>query len=272
VTIETEPRYVTSKDGTRIACFVEGSGPPLVLVYGALSDHRFWAKLTPFLDGYTLYNVERRGRGASGDAGADAYHPDREAEDVVAAIEAIGGQVNVFAHSSGAVVGLAAMQMVPQLVRKAVLYEPPVMLEGSSRKMPPADFGAQVQALLDAGDRPAAMELFYRVGPELPEHEIQRQKERDLWKSLEPLAHTMVYDALVPQVLDLERLSDQAWQVPTLLLYGEMSPRWVVDGVHALAGALGSSSLVMLPKQGHVAMFTAPELLASEIKGFLQAS
>jgi pimeloyl-ACP methyl ester carboxylesterase len=114
------------------------------------------------------------------------------------------------------------------------------------------------------------MELFYRVGPELPEHEIQRQKQRGLWKILEPLAHSMVYDAQVPQVLDLERLSDPSWGVPTLLLHGELSPAWVIDGVKALAANLGSSSLVVLPKQGHVAMFTAPELLAGEVKRFLQ--
>jgi pimeloyl-ACP methyl ester carboxylesterase len=269
VTIETEPRYVTSRDGTRIAYFVEGSGPPLVLVYGALSDHRFWSKLAPLLDGYTLYNVERRGRSASDDA--ETYSPEREAEDVLAVIEAVGGQVDVFAHSSGAVVGLAAMEMAPQLIHRAVLYEPPFIFDSDHRVMPPADFGAQVQALLDNNDRAGAMELFYRLGPGLPEHEIQRQKERGLWKTLEHLAHTMVYDAQVPQVLDLKRLSDPAWQVPTLLLYGEVSPAWVIDAVHALAKNLGSTTVKMLPKQGHVAMFTAPELLAGEVKGFLQA-
>jgi pimeloyl-ACP methyl ester carboxylesterase len=268
VTIETEPRYVTSKDGTRIAYFVEGSGPPLVLVYGALSDHRFWTKLAPLLDGYTLFNVERRGRSASGDA--ETYSPEREAEDVVAVIEAVGGQVDVFAHSSGAVVGLAAMEMVPHLIRRAVLYEPPFIFDSDHRTMPPLDFGEQVKVLLANDDRAGAMELFYRLGPGLPEHEIQRQKERGLWKTLEPLAHTMVYDAQVPQVLDLKRLADPAWAVPTLLLYGEISPAWVIEAVHALAQNLGSTSVTMLPKQGHVAMFTAPELLASEIRGFLR--
>lgn len=269
MTTDNAPRFATSKDGTRIAYYVEGEGPPLALVYGALSDARFWTRLAPHLDGFTRYVIERRGRGQSGDA--PDYHPDREAEDVVAVLEAIGGPVDVFAHSSGAVVGLAAMEAAPQLVRRAVLYEPPVMLDNGMRKMPPAEFGSQVKALIDAGDRAGAMELFYRVGPQLPEQEIQRQKQGELWKSLEPLAHAMVYDAQVPQMLNLERLSDPAWDRPTLLLYGGVSPTWVVEGVKALAANLGSSSLVELPKQGHVAMFTAPELLAGEIKGFLRA-
>ena len=62
----------------------------------------------------------------------ESYHPDREAEDVLAVIESIGGPVDVFAHSSGAVVGLAAMHMAPQLIRRAVLYEPPIDVEKSS--------------------------------------------------------------------------------------------------------------------------------------------
>ncbi|HEY5625461.1 MAG TPA: hypothetical protein VIT93_03120 [Dehalococcoidia bacterium] len=31
--------YVTAPDGARLALWVEGSGPPLVLVHGALGDH-----------------------------------------------------------------------------------------------------------------------------------------------------------------------------------------------------------------------------------------
>jgi pimeloyl-ACP methyl ester carboxylesterase len=265
---ETLPRFAISKDGTRIAYYVEGEGTPLLLVYGALSERRFWTRLLPYLASFRCYVMERRGRGESGDT--DAYHPDREAEDVLAVLEAIGGPVDVFAHSSGAVVALAALKMAPQLVRRAVLYEPPVMLENGLRSMPPADFSDRVGALLDAGDPAAAMEYFYRTGPELPDADIQRQKGGDLWRSLEPLAHTMVYDAQVPQVLDLDRLSDPGWDVPTLLLYGEVSPAWVVEGVKTLAASLGSSRLVELPRQGHVAMFTAPQLLADELKAFLE--
>jgi pimeloyl-ACP methyl ester carboxylesterase len=269
VTIDSTPRFVTSRDGTRIAYYVEGAGPPLVLVYGALSERKFWTRLLPYLDGYTLYLVERRGRGESGDN--EAYHPEREAEDVLAVLESFEEPVDVFAHSSGAVVALAAMQMAPSTVRRAVLYEPPLIFDNGTRTLPPADFAQQVQMRLDTGDRAEAMEYFYRNGPMLPEADIQRQKGGDLWRSLEPLAHTMVYDAQVPQVLDIERLSDPSWAVPTLLLYGEVSPAWVIDGVKTLAANLGSSSVVELPRQGHVAMFTSPQLLADEIRAFLQA-
>jgi pimeloyl-ACP methyl ester carboxylesterase len=36
---------VQSADGTSVAVWVDGSGPPLVLVHGALSDHISYAVL-----------------------------------------------------------------------------------------------------------------------------------------------------------------------------------------------------------------------------------
>jgi pimeloyl-ACP methyl ester carboxylesterase len=260
-------RFATSKDGTRIAYYVHGEGPPLVLSYGALSDRKFWNRFLPYLDGFTRYVIERRGRGESGDA--PDYHPEREAEDVVAVLEAVGEPPDIFAHSSGAVVALAGILTAPHLVRRAVLYEPPVLLDSGLRTNHPKDMPDRIRALFDAGDRSLAMEVFYREGPQLPEADIQRLKAGDLWRSLEPLAHTTIYDAMVPDVLDIKRLSNPEWDRPTLLLNGEKSPAWVIDGVKTLAANLGSTRVTELTGQGHVAMFTAPVLLASEIKAFL---
>lgn len=56
---------IPSWDGTPIACFASGDGPPLVLVHGVLGDHTRWEVLRPQLDGHaTVYAIDRRGRGA----------------------------------------------------------------------------------------------------------------------------------------------------------------------------------------------------------------
>lgn len=263
------PRFVTSKDGTRIAYYVEGEGPPLVLSYGALSDHTFWRRLEPYLAGYRLYAIERRGRGESGDT--PEYRPEAEVEDIIAIHKTIGGPANVFAHSSGAVLALAAALQVPELVRRIVLYEPPVITRGGVREDYAEDLPQRLRAMAAADDRQGAIETFFREAPQLPEADIQRQSSGSLWRGLEPLAHTTAYDSRMTQVYGQEQLLDPGFVVPTLLLYGEVSPAWVIEGVRTLAKGLGNSSIVELPKQGHVAMFTAPELLASEIKGFLES-
>jgi pimeloyl-ACP methyl ester carboxylesterase len=60
---------VRSADGTPLAVWVDGHGPPLVLVHGSLCDHTAFDPLVAELCGaMTTYSVDRRGFGASGDA------------------------------------------------------------------------------------------------------------------------------------------------------------------------------------------------------------
>ena len=80
-----QPETVASADGTPIAVWRSGNGPPLVLVHGTAADHSRWAPVLPALAArFTVLAVDRRGRGASGDA--RDYALEREAEDVAAVI------------------------------------------------------------------------------------------------------------------------------------------------------------------------------------------
>jgi pimeloyl-ACP methyl ester carboxylesterase len=59
---------VKSGDGGSIAVWVEGAGPPLVLVHGSVSDHTVYAPLVGELrDEFTIFAMDRRGFGASQD-------------------------------------------------------------------------------------------------------------------------------------------------------------------------------------------------------------
>jgi len=62
---------VTSKDGTKIAFDKVGSGPAVILVNGAIVYRAFdpsMAQLAELLgQHFTVYNYDRRGRGASSD-------------------------------------------------------------------------------------------------------------------------------------------------------------------------------------------------------------
>ena len=63
--------------------------PPVVLIHGATDDHRAMLPLVPLLSGqFQLFLMDRRGRGASGDA--DAYSLDLEFEDVAQVIDLAG--------------------------------------------------------------------------------------------------------------------------------------------------------------------------------------
>lgn len=113
---------ITSADGATIAYERSGSGPSLVLVHGATADHTTWAPALPLLEEhFTVYAMDRRGRGDSGDA--DDYALDREAEDVVALVETIDEPVTLLCHSFG---GLCALEAAPRTdrLRRLVPYEP----------------------------------------------------------------------------------------------------------------------------------------------------
>jgi pimeloyl-ACP methyl ester carboxylesterase len=109
---------VTSTDGTPIAYWRSGQGPPLVLVHGTSADHSRWAGVLPLLDERaTVYAVDRRGRGSSGDA--EPYAFEQEFDDVAAVVDAVaeaeGAPVSVLGHSMG------AMDTGPELLAAAVL-------------------------------------------------------------------------------------------------------------------------------------------------------
>jgi pimeloyl-ACP methyl ester carboxylesterase len=76
---------ITSNDGAVIGFQRSGAGQPLLLVHGTTADHRRWSPISPhFEQHFTVYAMDRRGRGGSSDS--PDYHIMREAEDVAAVV------------------------------------------------------------------------------------------------------------------------------------------------------------------------------------------
>ena len=79
---------VKSADGTSIAYKKTGEGPPLVLIHGTTADHSHWEMVLPLLaEHFTVYAIDRRGRGKSGDA--SDYRAELEFKDVAAVVDMI---------------------------------------------------------------------------------------------------------------------------------------------------------------------------------------
>jgi pimeloyl-ACP methyl ester carboxylesterase len=147
-----------SPDGCWIACERTGAGPPLVLVHGTTGTMRRWAPVLPLLESrFTVYAIDRRGRGASGDTAP--YAMEREFEDVAAVVDDIGEPCHLLGHSFGAICALEAACRTPNL-RKLVLYEPPIPTPGHDAFEPAAL--ERLQHLLDAGDPEGVLTVFFR--------------------------------------------------------------------------------------------------------------
>ena len=73
-----------SPDGSEVACEVVGQGTAILLVHGTADDRLGFDRVAPLLaDRFTLYMMDRRGRGLSTRQAPD-YAIEREFEDIAA--------------------------------------------------------------------------------------------------------------------------------------------------------------------------------------------
>jgi pimeloyl-ACP methyl ester carboxylesterase len=255
---------ITSKDGTVIGTWQSGAGKPLLLVHGTTADHGRWSAILPqFEPNFSVYAMDRRGRGASSDS--PNYDIMREAEDVAAVVEAIGEPVSVLAHSYGAVCSLEGSLLTDKIDR-LVLYEPPIP---TGLPAYPPGVPERIQALVDDGDLEAALELFFREIVRMPAEELAKYRQLPAWKTRIQLAPTIPRELAFDQTykFDAEKFADL--HTPTLLLLGEESPPLFQQAIASADAALPESRVVILPGQRHIAMDTAPELFVSEALNFL---
>lgn len=256
--------YVTSKDGTVIGYQRRGAGPPLLLVHGTTADHRRWAAISPqFEQHFTVYAMDRRGRGESTDA--PAYDVMREGEDIAAVVEAIGEPAFILGHSYGALCTLEAALRTDK-VRRLVLYEPPIP---TGLPLYPPGVPGRMQALIDKGALEAALEIFMREVVRMPEHEFDAYRQLPMWQTRIQLAPTIPRELAIDQTYRFDPVHYANLRVPVLLLLGEDSPPLFRQATEALDSALPNSTIVILPGQQHIAMDTNPDLFMSEVLRFL---
>jgi pimeloyl-ACP methyl ester carboxylesterase len=241
-----------SKDGTRIAYDKTGQGPALILVAGAFQDRMAMsAYAAPLSEHFTVYNYDRRGRGESGDN--QPYAVEREIEDMDALIQEAGGSAFVFGGSSGGVLTLDAAAHGSKIPKLAV-YEPPFVVD-DSRVPPPEDIVEQLKDLITAGRRGDAAEAFMIKGSLMPADVVAGMRTQPFWPSVEAVAHTLVYDAMIMEgtmrgaALPLDRW--KAVTIPTLVIYGGAGPSWSRNAAEALVDLLPHAQPRKLDGQFH---------------------
>jgi pimeloyl-ACP methyl ester carboxylesterase len=258
---------ILSRDGTVIAFERTGSGPPLVLVHGTSASGRRWARVLPQLQQrFTVFAVDRRGRGESGDAAA--YDVEREVDDVAAVVECIGESVDLLGHSFGAICSLEAALRTKHL-RRLVLYEPPIPVDGSPAA-PESDTMRRLEACLREGDREGVLTIFFREMNGMPAAQFEQFKQLPEWPVRLAAAHTLPREL---QAVDSYRFDAARFgklDVPVLLMLGGDSSAYFSGAIDMIAAALPNARKTVLPGQRHVAMDTAPDLFALEVLAFLR--
>ncbi len=252
---------ITSPSGAKVSYDRYGSGPPLVLVHGAFSDHRTnWEFVKPLFEKqFTVYAIARRGRGET-DA-TEGHSVEDEMEDVAAVVREVGERVFLLGHSYGAVCALGAAARLPDNVRKLILYEHPwpnIEREQVTR----------LEKIAAGGDLSRMVETFMLDFLQVPPQEVEEIKTTPFWE-------TWIVDA-IPTLNDLRALVDYQFDaekfrslgMPVLLQIGTESPRdiYVTD---ALATVLPDVRIGELAGQAHEGMTTAPEMYMEAVTKFL---
>ena len=246
---------VTSKDGTSIAYDRHGSGPPVILVAGALGYRKFkrMEELAELLaERCTVINYDRRGRGDSTEAAPFAL--EREIEDIAALIEAEGGSASLWGWSSGGALALHAAGAGIGVERLSI-YEVPFMVDPEG-KLPAGDYGERLDELVAAGDRSGAVKHFMRNAMGMPAPFVALMRLLPMWKGMKAVAHTLPYDwaalgshRMYGAALNPEEFSTV--DVPTLVVCGSKSPAELRKGSEALAAVLPNAELRELQGVSH---------------------
>lgn len=258
-------KHVVSNDGTPIAFERTGTGPPLVLVHGTGVDHTYWELLIPELArDFTVYAVDRRGRGQSGDT--PPYALALEFGDVAALVDSIPGPVGVLGHSYGALCALEAALLTPHIHRLA-LNEPPVHTTVESGYSP--EVLDEFDSLLKAGRAEEALLMAYRVS-ETPTDELEAMRSLPSWRARVLAAHTIPREVISVRNFAFDPSRFRNLKTPILFLLGSESPPVYKAATHMLHGSLPHSRIAILPGQGHDPAVTAPELLLREVIGFFR--
>lgn len=248
------PGSLVSKDGTLIAYERIGSGPPLILIDGALGFRGFGSSthlarlLAPHL---TVFAYDRRGRGESGDTPPVAL--EREIEDIETLINHAGGRASLYGISSGGALALEAAAALSDRVDRLALYEIPYDdTDGgvSAWRM----YRTQLGELVGAGRAADAAELFMRfVGAS--DEGVARMRAQPAWAIFEAVAPTLAYDAAalgVDRTVPVGRA--ESVTAPTLVMDGSSSLEhmpFMRASALALREAIPNAEHRVVEGQGH---------------------
>ena len=287
------PRYTTasvhSKDGTAIGYRQIGQGPGVVLLHGAASSAHNHMQLAEALShGFTVYVVDRRGRGLSGPY-RDDHSIQKDVEDVDAVLTKTGAH-QVFGVSSGGIICLQAALTLPA-IRRAAIFEPPLFIDDS--KTPRAVLArfdremaqGQVAAALITGMKGAQMgpPIFNFMPRRLLEWLVTMAMNREDKKGSEGyvpmrvMAPTLHFDfQLVVEMSD--KLSNfKAVHAEMLLLGGSKSPVFLKAALDALEKVLPQSTRVEFSGLAHAASWNSdrggrPGRIAEELRRFFASA
>nr|WP_314360776.1 alpha/beta hydrolase [uncultured Achromobacter sp.] len=243
-----------------------GSGVPLVLVHGSLSDCRYWkSQMAPLGNSSRVLAVcLRRYWPESWDGEGDGFSIEQHAADVLEFIDTVaGGPAHLVGHSRGGRVALEAALAMPDAVRSLTLADPGLPLPGGDDAR--GGFRQRALALIRQGDVEEGLALFVDTvtGP-------------NTWQRMVPWFKEMVRDNVGtlfgqaderPEALTPQQIG--TLKMPTLLIGGALSPAPYPAVLDALSEWLPHAHRVTVVGSSHGMNLGNPRVFNNAIQEFI---
>jgi pimeloyl-ACP methyl ester carboxylesterase len=269
---------IESEDGTAIGYEAIGEGPGIVVVHGTFRAGQHYRELAAALaDRFTVYTVDRRGRGASGPQGPD-YDIDSECADLIAVMEHSGATM-VFGHSFGGLVALETVLRRPDAqITKLALYEPSISIGGTiaGHWLPEFDKALSHGRIADAvaimiGGLDLAGPMRH-VPTRLRRMLTKAALRGDLMAGAAALLPTVHAEVEVVRALNSSGARYTQVETDALLLTGSRSPGYLRGAVNTLHAAIRGARRIELDKLSHNGPdMEAPALVAEHLGRFFAA-
>jgi pimeloyl-ACP methyl ester carboxylesterase len=245
-------------NGVRLAYVEQGSGEPMVLVHGAVSDLRAWKPVMEALaKNYRVIAYTQRYFGTApwpdeGTAFSVATHADDLAK-FVSSLAA--GPVHLVGWSYGANVAMAAALENPDLVQSLILFEPALSslvkvdeTGNAAREAEGKMFGPATGAV-EEGDAEKATRLLIEGVFQMPPGGFDRQPQELRAMQLDNAQTILPLWAAPPWEVTCDML--KGFDKPTLLVYGAESNAYWTHVAEVMDECLPLAEVVAQPKVNH---------------------
>lgn len=256
-------------NGARIYHEMRGGGPSVLFIAGATGDGGHFQRVAERLsDEFTIVTYDRRANSRSPRPdGWQSTSTEEQSEDAARLIEALSiAPAAIFGNSSGAIIGLDLVLRHPELIRGAILHEPPLTAYMSNAEEVLGALQQVIESGMQSGGPRGGVEAFLRfaAGDEALESMDPQLRERLLGNG-ETLFGTEM-GVLEPYQPDEATLA--AVEVPVRVMVGAESAPFFAETARWLADRL-DAPLEGLPG-GHAPYFDRPEEMAERIRPLLR--
>lgn len=256
-------------NGVRLAYRAEGRGVPVIFVHGESHTHELWGRqIDAIREKYLFVSYDRRGHGQS-DAPITGYSPVTNAEDLNGLMNFLGlADAHFVVNSRGGAVIMQFLRLYPQKVRSIVFADATIALADLSDTFRAAvqGYSAPPPSLDEALRQREARKTssFYGIARTRPDVKAVLDRMIDQYSPRVTMNPRQADDQV--SSMDIGPWNDREFPdmtslaKPVLLVVGEKTDPYFIEGARKAARAWPVARLETIVGADHLLAIEAPEI------------